>query len=378
MNPNSPRGADPADSGLSRRSFVQFSAFTGLALAVAPALVACSDDASSASSGKVQLVHASKDTLILWAVTYFAEDEGYYRDAGLDVKRVLLAGGPPALAALLAGDGAGNLSAPGELLAAVGQGQDLQVLMAHTNTMPGTVVVSKQFAERAGVTGDSPLADRQQALAKVSTPRIGITGPGSITDAIGRLAVQQAGLDPATEAQLVPLGTASNSIAALQNDQIDGFFGFAPGAETAIDQLDAVPLLVNQSGEIRGGDRFQGMTLQARTKDVKANGSTYKALVEADVKALKAIVEDPDGAGKTLRAKRFKDVDEVIWDMMWQRIQASWGSPYVTEDSLSAWFEGGLVDGGKADGAGFPYSDVINMSFVDAAVDTLGWTQVKQ
>src|SRR4051812_21617658 len=122
MEPKSLHLGGPADARLSRRRLLRYSAFAGLAAAAAPILAACSDS-SAASSGKIKLIHASKDTLILWAVTYFAEDEGYYKNEGLDVQRIGLAGGPPALSALLAGDGSANLSSPGELLAAVGQGQ---------------------------------------------------------------------------------------------------------------------------------------------------------------------------------------------------------------------------------------------------------------
>lgn len=361
-----------------RRRFLQVAGAGGFVAATA-GLTACGPTGAKATAGgKVKLIHASQDPLVLWAVTYFAEDAGYYKREGLDVQRVLLAGGPPALTALLAGNGMANLSSPGELIAAVGQGRDLRVLMAHTNAMPGIVVVSKAVADRVGITADSPLAERQKALAKIRMPKIGITAPGSLTDAIGRLAVAQAGLAPATQARIVPLGTASNSIAALAKNQIDGFFGFSPGAETAISEIGAVPLLVNQSGEIKGGDRLQGMTVQARAKDVEANSDTYKAVVRADVRALKSLVEDPVEAGKLLRRTRFSKLPQDVWDMTWKRIQATWGSPYVTADSLAAWFDAGLIDRGKADGKGFAYDKVIDMTFVDDAVSALNWTGVKK
>ncbi len=375
MKSRFPSHLDPGTSALSRRQLLQWSLIGGMAFAATPALTACSADEGG---GKIKLVHASQDPLILWAVTYLAEDHGYYKDEGLEVERVLMAGGPPALTALLSGDGGANLSGPGELLAAVGKGQRLRLLMAHTNTMPGIIVISREVAKRVGITADSPLADRQKALGQISKPRIGITAPGSVTDGIGRLAISQAGLDPTTEAQLVPLGTASNSIAAMGNGQIDGFFGFSPGAETAIEQLGAVPLLINQAGEVRGGDRFQGMTLQARAKDLEANRESYEALVRADVKALKSLVDNPVEAGKALRTKRFGHLGQTIWDRMWDRIQDCWGNPYITEDSIAAWFDAGLVDSGESDGSGFPYDEVIDMDCVDAAVKAIGWSEVQQ
>jgi hypothetical protein len=47
----------------------------------------------------------------------------------------------------------------------------------------------------------------------------------------------------------------------MANKQVDAFFGAPPAAEIAMQQVGAVPLLVNQAGEIQGGDQFQGMTL---------------------------------------------------------------------------------------------------------------------
>jgi NitT/TauT family transport system substrate-binding protein len=378
MKPNHSSTANRQAGDLSRRRFLQWTGAAGLALAAAPVLASCGSDDPATAGGKVKLIHASQDPLVLWAVTYLAEDSGFYKDEGLEVERVLLAGGPPALTALIAGNGLANLSAPGELLAAADKGQDLRILMAHTNAMPGMLVVSKEFAAKVGVTADSPLATRTKALAQASKPRIGITAPGSLTDALGRLALVQAGLDPATQAQIVPLGTASNSIAAMANNQIDGFFAFSPGAETAITQLGAVPLLVNQTGEIEGGDRLQGMTVQARAADVEANKATYQAVVRADVKAMKSLLDAPDEAARLLRRTRFGALDETVWTMTWSRIQAAWKTPYVRADSLAAWFDAGLIGGGKADGKAFPYDRVLDMTFVDAAVAGLNWAGAKQ
>jgi NitT/TauT family transport system substrate-binding protein len=359
----------------SRRQVLKWAAAAGLTTLAAPTLAACAGGGSNGRrSSTVKLIHASKDPLVLWSVTYLAEDKGFYKDEGLNIERVLLAGGPAAMTGLLSGAGQANLSAPGELLSAVTKGQKLKVLMAHTNSMPSILVVSSKFAAQAGVTADSSLEDRQAAVGRVKGGRFGITAPGSQTDGFTRLALKQAGLDPAKDAKIVPLQTAANSLAALANDQIDGFIGVPPAAEKAVHELQAVPLLVNQAGEIRGGDRFQGMTMQARREDVESNPDLYAALVRADVRALRTLVEDPDAAGALLRKARFGKLEEPIWTMTWGLVQKSWGSPVVTQDSLDAWFQAGLVNGGDADGSGFPFGDVIDMQFVNNAVKEIAWT----
>ncbi|GII97072.1 ABC transporter substrate-binding protein [Sinosporangium siamense] len=360
---------------LSRRRLLRWAA----AAATVPVLSACGAPAPGAAgkkSGTVKLIHASKDPLVLWSVTYLAEDKGFYKEEGLTVERILLGGGPAALTGLLSGAGHANLSAPGELLAAVGKGQRLKTLLAHTNSMPSMLVVSKKFADRAGVTAESSLEERRTAIGKVKGGRFGITAPGSLTDGFTRLAAKQAGLDPAKDAKIVPLQTAGNSLAALANDQIDGFVGVPPVAEKAVLELGAVPLLINQEGEISGGDRMQGMSLQARTQDVDANPDLYQAIMRAEIRGMRALVEDPAGAGALLRKTRFSQLEEPIWNYAWKLIQSSWGSPHVTRDSLTAWFDNGLVADTNA--TGFPFDEVVDMRFADAALSAIGWKPAKR
>ncbi len=362
----------------SRRTFLHWAAAAGAAAAGAPLLAACADRSTAAGPGlsDVKLIHPSKDPLVLWAATYLAEDDGYYKDEGLSVERVLLGGGPAALTGLLSGAGHVNLSAPGELLSAVGKGQQLTTLLAHTNSMPSTLVISKAFAQRVGVTADSSLEQRQAAIGKVKDGRFGITAPGSQTDGFTRLALKQAGLEPGRDAQIVPLQTSSNSMAALANGQIDGFIGVPPLGQKAVLEFEAVPLLVNQLGEIEGADRLQGMTMEARTADVEANPELYQALVSADIRALRMLVENPDEAGALLRKTRFGNFEEPLWNVTWKMVQKSWGSPYITRESLKAWFDNGLVTGASVDE--FPFDEVVDMRFVDKALAESKWSPAKQ
>lgn len=194
-------------------------------------------------------------------------------------------------------------------------------MAAHTNSMPSMLVISKKFAERVDVSASSSLAERKAAIGRVPGGRFGITAPGSQTDGFTRLALKQAGLEPGKDARIVPLQTSSNSLAALANKQIDGFIGVPPAAEKAVLEFAAVPLLVNQAGEIEGADRVQGMTVQARAEDVDENPDLYRALVRADVRAMRAIVENPEEAGALLRKPGSKS-----WKSRSGSTRGSWSS----------------------------------------------------
>lgn len=364
-----------ASAAMTRRRFLEVAGTTGLSVS-ALGLMACGRGAGTQTeadgSKTIKVIHAAKAPLVLWAVSYLAEDQGLYAKAGLNVQRVLLDGGPAGLSGLLSGAGSAVLSSPGEMLSAVAKGQKLKALMAYGNTNPAIFVVSDRAARRAGVTGESPLAERRAALGRIRGGRYGITTPGSQTDGLTRLALKQAGVEDGA-AKVVPLQSGPNCLAALARGQIDGFVAQSPAAEQAVVQVPAVPLLFNSAGDIEGGDRLQGQTLEAKAADVEANEDLFRALVGADVAALKVLVEDPDAARDRLRRTRFADVDDQLWPDVWAHVRQSWGSPTVTADGLRAWVQNGLV-GADLDESSVPYDEVVDMRFVDDALRDLSWT----
>jgi NitT/TauT family transport system substrate-binding protein len=365
-----------SSASTSRRSFLGLMGVAGAVAVASPLLAACGSDGASSSSGgrkRYRIVQPSKDPLVVWAVSYLAEDRGYYKAEGLDVERVLLLGGPAALTGLLSGAGDALISTPGETLSAVAKRQKLQVVMGHTNNMPSTFVISKAVAGRLEITADSPLADRQAALGRIDKARFGITAPGSQTDAFTRMALKQAG-GSAEDARIVPLQTASNCLAALGKGDIDGYIGVPPAGEQAVSQSGAVVLLTAQAGEIKGAEALQGMSLVVKRAQLKSDPDLYAAAIRAEVKAMKELNDDPEGMGALLRKTRFAQLDEKVWDTTWSRLAPSFQSPKVTSASLGAWLSNGLVDAGKVTTDDVDLDAVIDMSLTDKAISAASWS----
>lgn len=322
----------------------------------------------------VKLIHAAPVTLPLWSVTYLAEDMGFYKEEGLSVERLGLNSGPTAMTALLAGEGTSSVSTPGEMLAATVKGQPVRAIMSLSSFTAYTLLVSKKFAEARKVAGSSPLAERVGAIrASKGAMRFGITAPGSLTDVLTRLAVKQAGLDPARDVTILPFQSIGNGLAALSNNAIDGFMSPSPSTEQGMAEFGAVPLLRIAAGDLPAGARLQGQVLEARPADLQANRDLYAALVRANLRAMRMIVEAPDAARDALRRSRFSAVKEELWPMVWQNELPTFKSPFVTRDSLQAWIETGLI-GGNPDPAKFAYDEVIEMSLVKEGLAKLGWT----
>lgn len=360
----------------SRRTLLVRAGGTGVAALAGMTLVACGDETDSGGgvggTTRIKVIQPSDATLVLWSVDYLSEDRGFYEAEGLEIERVPLLGGPVAMQGLLSGAGAGNISTPGEMLGAITKGQGVKALMSHTDRTAATLVVSEDFAAKLGVSADDSRDARTAALGQVKGARYAITAPGSQTDGFTRMALKQAGLDPDRDASIVPLQTATNSLAALEKNRVDGFMALSPVTEQAVIQLKAVPLLAVTDRDIPDAYLLQGQTLMARTSDLEKNPELYAKLVRAHMRAFQALVDDPDKARDTLRKTRFADVDEQMWSMMWENNLPTWHSPFVGREGLAAWLENGLV-ADVSDPAAVDLDAAVEPSFAEDAARELGW-----
>lgn len=353
----------------SRRRFLATVGAAGIATALTPLLGRA---ARAVGEGHLRVIHASPATLVLWSVTYLAEDMGFYKDEGLTIERIPLNGGPVAMTALVAGEGDLQVATPGEALSAVGRGQDIRILESYTATDAYSLCVSKAFAEARGVTAQSPLADRIAAVAELKGGKLGITAPGSATDLITRMSLREAGLNPDADSQIVPMGSIVNVVSGIANGAVDGGALLAPFTEQTAQKFGAVPLLGVAVGDIPPAARLQGQALHARGEDVEARTADFAAFVRADLRALKMIQEDPNAARDKLRATRFSQIDEAIWPAVWAAQFPTFRTPRVTEDGLRAWLETGSI-GGNPDPKTFPYGQMLSMQFVEDGLHGLGW-----
>jgi NitT/TauT family transport system substrate-binding protein len=353
----------------SRREVLQMSAvaatFGGATSFLATRLLA-------AGGQKIKMIQASPATLLLWSVSYLAEDLGYYREEGIEIERVGLGGGPAAMTALLAGEGHANVSAPGECLAANARGQRIKIIESYAKNDGYTLSVTKSFADGQGVTASSPLGTRVNALTAMKGRRVGVTAPNSNTDLVMRMALRQVGLDPKQDVTIVPAGSVINIISGMAQGALDGGMLLAPFTEQATATFGAVPLLSMPAGEIQRADRLQGQVLEVRPDDLAQNRNLFESLIRADLRAWKFLHETPDEAGTMLRRSRFPKIGDEIWSSAWKNQLPIFDTPLVSKDTIQAWIETGSI-GGNPDTTTFPYDEVIDMSLVEEGLNKLGW-----
>ena len=190
-------------------------------LAAAPAL-----RAQGVEKPQLTLAVGGKNLLYYLPLT-IAEQLGYFKAEGLDVKIVDFAGGSQALRALVGGSAdvvsgafehTVNMQAKGQKLRAIvlmGRAPQI-VLGVNPKTMP-------QF----------------KTVADLKGKKIGVTAPGSSTNVMTNFVLAKAGLKP-SDVSIIGVGAGNGAVAAMRTGQVD-----------ALANLDPVISLLARSNDIR-------------------------------------------------------------------------------------------------------------------------------
>ena len=175
---------------------------------------------------QLTLAVGGKNLLYYLPVT-IAEQLGYFKAEGLDLKIVDFAGGSQALRALVGGSadvvsGAFehtiNMQVKGQRLRAVVlMGRAPQIVLGiNPRTLPNF-----------------------KTLADLKGKKIGVTAPGSSTNVMANFALAKVGLKP-SDVSIIGVGTGNGAVAAMRSGQID-----------ALSNLDPVISLLTRSNDLK-------------------------------------------------------------------------------------------------------------------------------
>ncbi len=108
-----------------------------------------------------------------------ADKEGFFDDAGVNVKLISSSSGNAALQAAIGGNGEIVASGMSNNVLAAAKGHPLNFFATMVSRLPNNIIISKSVAKKKGITLSSPLSKKIAALKGLT---IGITEPGSVTD----------------------------------------------------------------------------------------------------------------------------------------------------------------------------------------------------
>jgi len=199
-----------------------------LLAATGATLLAASPWATAQALEKPQLTLAvGGKNLLYYLPLTIAEQLGYFKAEGLDVKIVDFAGGSQALRALVGGSAdvvsgafehTVNMQAKGQKLRAIVlMGRAPQIVLGiNPKTMPNF-----------------------KTVADLKGKKIGVTAPGSSTNVMANFVLAKAGLKP-SDVSIIGVGAGAGAVAAMRSGQID-----------AMSNLDPVISLLTRSNDLK-------------------------------------------------------------------------------------------------------------------------------
>jgi len=211
-----------------------------------------------------------------------AEQLGYFKDEGLDLKISDFAGGSAALKAVVGGS-ADVVSGAYE----------------HTISLQG----KKQYFQAFALQGRLPQIALGVASAKAANfksfkdlkgMKVGVSAPGSSTNNLVKQLLAKAGLDPNRDVAIVGVGTGAGAIAAMKGGQIDAISNVDP-LMTRLERDGAIKIVAD-TRTLKGTQEVWGAALPAGclyapVEFVKKNPNTAQALANAIVRADKWIAK---------------------------------------------------------------------------------------
>ena len=236
------------------------------------ALAGCgTSSAGSASAAPMKLNVGRISNSVAFFSFYVAQQKGFFKDENLAIGATPVLGtGAKEAAALDAGSIDVALGVMTDVFNLANAGRSVKVIGALDNSYYLDIIVSKSFEQRTGLTESSPLATKIDAL---KGKKIGITGPGSGTEALVTYLFKLQGMNAQTDSTLVSLGSNSSAaLAALKAGRVDALSFFQPvGQGAVIEGIGDIFIsptngdVPQMSGETHGVMYTQQSVLQAKT-----------------------------------------------------------------------------------------------------------------
>src|SRR5690606_6087870 len=184
-----------------RRSFLIAGA-AGIALAAAA-------PAAAQSLTKIRILMPVTQIDEAYAPYMVAQEVGYFKQEGLDVTLVPVAGAKQALIQLASGNAEVSLVSPVDLMIGQQPPHNMKVQLFYNNYYSCIWSVS--------VLPDSPLNSVEQLKGK----KIGVSSMGSSGVTFGKAFLASAGLQIPRDAQFLPIGVGGQGAAALRSKAVD-------------------------------------------------------------------------------------------------------------------------------------------------------------
>lgn len=307
----------------------------------------------------------------LWAVEDFGKTGDFFQTAGLTVDNASTERGTNH-DALLTGAADILLGAPQQNMRVQILGQPVFIFAGFVNKFASNIVIKKEIADRLGVNESSPIMAKAKALKGL---RMGTTGPGGGPDQLLRYFLKMAGFDPNKDAQLVRIAGGTAMIAAMQQNQLDGFCLSSPTSDMAVSKANATYLFNMANNPPPELEDFLYIAAAAKQETAERKADALVAYCRGCALAMKTIKEEPDKFKKWARAWFAAMSDELFEVSYANNINIFMKTPVPTRaqyDTSIKFLAQTLADTGQAPiPKDYTFEKAFQLKYVNAAMASL-------
>ncbi len=242
--------------------------------------------------------------LYIYLPLTLAAQLGYFKQAGVDVNIVDLAGGAKALEALLGGSADVVCGFIDHTIEMQAQGKAIRMFVLY-DRYPGLVLAVTRAGQARGI----------KAIADLKGARIGVTAPGSSTQFFAEYLLAKNGV-PVDQESYVGIGTASTAVAAARRGVVDALVNVDPTITILARGGDATILADTRTtlGTLRVfGGPYPAGGLYATPSFLERNPKTALALALASVRALHWIKTHSAGEIANRMPEQFYQSDKGLY-----------------------------------------------------------------
>jgi ABC-type nitrate/sulfonate/bicarbonate transport system substrate-binding protein len=265
------------------------------------------------------------------APTYIADEMGYWKEQGLDMKFPYIAG-VGSNNALTAGSVDFAYTSGPTMIRGNARDQKTVAIATTLNRVQLEVVLSKAAAQAAGITAGSPMEKKAQAL-KGRT--MAVDSVNSVVHSFLRYVARKGGVDPERDIKITSMqGPAA--LAAIKGGSIDGFTMSLPWPLIPVHDGTAIRLASGPRGDFPDLQPFAYITVVARPDYCGKNPSICERLVAGFAKALPYMREHPKESMEILKKRIPSNMSPEVFAEAYELVRLSTpASPRVEPPSLA-------------------------------------------
>jgi NitT/TauT family transport system substrate-binding protein len=275
------------------------------------------------------LISLPADVMQFLAV-YAAQQEGFWKEQGLDVDTVLITG-IGAFNSVVSGSADFSVSSGAALTRAAAHGQRMLAIANLIDKPVWVLVVRKEVAETAHFDPNAPLATRAKILAG---KKIAVDGFNSIVHGYLRVIAKAGGVDPDSGLTVASLAPAE-TLAAFARGAIDGFANGPPWPQQVLQDGTAVAVASPLTGDPDWIAPNGSGVIIARPEFCAQHRSVCVKMGHGLLEGAQFIHNQPDAALALLK-KHFDKIDPAVVERAFKAVVIGTPvPPQVTEQVLA-------------------------------------------